>query len=351
VLTAQFGLGSSRYVDRSYRPERINQFLSQLQERVERLPGVSAVTFAQCVPFTGNENNTQFEMLERPTGRDNKPSAQLRFVSPGYFAALQIPVKAGRDFTQRDDPQAPNVMLVNEAFAREHFNGTSPIGQRLKLGWGGDDPKEIVGVIGDVRHRGLGDDVRSEMYVPQAQFPNAGITLIVRTQNNPEALTSLLKKEIRALDPELPVTDIKTLQQYRHETLAVPRFNSFLLGGFATLALVLTLIGLYGVMSYSVTRRTPEIGIRMALGASAADVLQMIIKQGARLVGLGITIGLIGAFALTRLLQTLLYDVRPTDALTYAAVSGLLAFVALLACYLPARRATQVDPLVALRCE
>ena len=351
VLTAQFGLGSNKYVGRDYRPERINQFLQQLKERVESLPGVRAVTNAQCVPFTGNENNTQFELVARPTGQDKKPTAQLRFVSPGYFEALQISVKAGRDFTPRDDPPAPQVMLVNEAFVREHFNGVTPLGQQMKLGWGGDEPKVIVGVIGDVRHRGLGDSVRPEMYVPQAQFPNAGITLIVRTQGDPANLVSLLRKEMRALDPELPVTDIKTLAQFRAETLAVPRFNSYLLGGFAVLALALTLIGLYGVMSYSVTQRTPEIGIRMALGASATDVLQMIVKQGARLVGLGLVLGLLGAFAVTRVLQNFLYGVRATDPVTFVAMAVLLSFVALLACYLPARRATQVDPLSALRYE
>ncbi len=351
ILTAQFGLGSNRYVDRTYSPARINQFLSQLQERVERLPGVKAVTNAQCVPFSGNENNTQFEIVERPAPANAKPAAQLRFVSPGYFDALQIPLQAGRALTPQDNPSTPNVMLVNKAFVREHLSGESPLGKRMKLGWGGDAPKEIVGVVGDVRHRGLGDDVRPEMYVPQAQFANAGITLIVRTQGDPLNLVNQLKQEIRALDPALPVTDIKTLAQFRQETLAVPRFNSFLLGGFALLALLLTLVGLYGVMSYSVTQRTPEIGIRMALGASATDVLRMIVAQGARLVAFGLALGLVGAFALTRVLQNLLYDVRTTDPLTFALMALLLASVALLACYWPARRATQVDPLIALRRE
>ena len=351
ILTAQFGLGGSRYVDRSYSPVRINQFLSQLQERVERLPGVKAVTNAQCVPFTGNENNTQFDIIERPAPSDAKSAAQLRFVSPGYFDALQIPLTAGRTITPQDQPQAPNVMLVNEAFVREHLHGESPLGKKLKLGWGGDAPKEIVGVVGDIRHRGLGDDARPEMYVPQAQFANAGITLIVRTQGDPLNLVNQLKQTIRALDPGLPVTDIKTLAQFRQETLAVPRFNSFLLGGFALLAVALTLVGLYGVMSYSVTQRTPEIGIRMALGASATDVLRMIVAQGARLVALGLAFGLVGAFALTRVLQNLLYDVRTTDPLTFALMALLLAGVALLACYWPARRATRVDPLIALRRE
>jgi putative ABC transport system permease protein len=344
ILTAQFGLGGARYLGQGFRPEAINQFLAQLQERIERLPGVRAVTYAQCVPFTGNENNTRFDLIERPAPPDAKPAAQLRFISPGYFETLQIPLKAGRAFTPRDDPQAPNVMLVNEAFVREYLRDETVIGRHLKLGWGGDAPKEIVGVVGDVRHRGLGDDVRPEMYVPQAQFPNTDITLAVRTQNDPLMLSNMVKKEVRALDPALAVTDIKTLNQFRRETLATPRFNSFLLGGFALLALLLTLVGLYGVMSYSVTQRTPEIGIRMALGASAADVLRMIVAQGARLIAVGLALGLVGACALTRVLQNLLYDVRPTDPLTFALTALLLATVTLLACYWPARRATQVDP-------
>lgn len=351
TLTMQLTLGGPRYGGEMEKPEKLNTFLDALTARIKALPGVNAVAHAQCVPLTGQENNTAFQIIGDSRGAGEKPAAQLRFVSADYFQALNIPLINGRAFTDRDNPQALPVALVNEAFVREHFNGANPIGKKLKMGWGGEAPKEIVGVVGNVRHRSLGDSVRAEMYVPQAQFANAGITLIVRTAVSPESLINAVKQQVRELDPALPLTAIKTLDTYRHEALALPRFNTFLLGIFALLALVLTLVGLYGVMSYSVTQRTQEIGIRMALGAQARDVLQMIVGQGMKLVGAGVLLGLAGALVVTRLLQTWLYEVSASDPLTFAGVALLLGLVALLACYFPARRATQVDPLVALRRE
>ena len=350
TLTLQFSLSGARYRGALERPDKLNSFLSALTERIKALPGVAAVAQAQCVPLTGQENNTGFQIVGSTTGE--KPAAQLRFISPGYFDALQIPLRAGRVFTERDTPQAPTVMLVNEAFVREHLRGVNPVGQKLKLGWGGEAPKEIVGVVGDVRHRSLSDMARAEMYVPQAQFANAGITLIVRTEQvKPESLVNAVKEQVRALDPTLPLTAIKTLAGYREEALALPRFNTFLLGVFAALALMLTLIGLYSVLSYSVTQRIPEIGLRMALGAQPGDVLRMVVGQGMKLVGLGLLLGWASALVVTRFLQSWLYAVDARDPLTFASVALLLTSVAALACYLPARRATQVDPLIALRCD
>jgi putative ABC transport system permease protein len=355
TLTMQMSLSGERYDDPQFdgkmeNPWRANAFLSELTERVKRLPGVTDVASAQCVPLTGIENNTGFRILG-DTRSGEKPSAQLRFISPGYFHALGIPLVAGRDFTDRDNPQSAPVMLVNEAFAREHFGGENPLGKKLGLGWGGDAPKEVVGVVGNVRHRSLSDSARAEMYVPQAQFANAGITLIVRSRANPESLINSVKQQIRALDPELPVTDIKTLDAYRDEALATPRFNAFLLGALSLLALALTLVGLYGVMSYGVAQRTREIGVRMALGAQTGDVLKMVVREGMALTLVGVSLGLAGAFAVTRFLRQFLYDVSPTDPLTLAFVTALLTLVAFLACWIPARRATKVDPLVALRYE
>jgi len=202
-----------------------------------------------------------------------------------------------------------------------------------------------------VRHRALSDAARPEMYVPQAQFANAGITLLVRSSLKLESLIAPIKKEIHALDPQLPITDIKTLDEFRADSLAVPRFNTLLLGLFAGLALLLTAVGLYGVMSYSVTQRTNEIGIRLALGAQIGDVLRLIIGQGMRLVVTGVLIGLAASIALTRLMASLLFEVSATDPLTSAGVASLLIGIVLLACYLPARRATKVDPMIALRRE
>lgn len=351
TLTMQLSLGSAKYRGEMERPDKINSFLAELTERVKALPGVTAVANAQCVPLTGQENNTAFQILGDAGATGEKPAAQLRFISQEYFSTLGIPVTSGRAFTERDNPQSPPVMLVNEAFVREHFNGENPIGKKLQLGWGGESPKEIVGVVGNVRHRSLSDATRAEMYIPQAQFANAGITLIVRSSVKPESLISAVKQQVQALDPEIPLTAIKTLDAYRQEALALPRFNTFLIGVFAFLALVLTLVGLFGVMSYSVTQRTQEIGIRMALGAQMKDVLRMIVGQGMKLVAVGLLLGWAGAFAVTRLLQSWLYEVSPNDPLTFAGVALLLGTVALLACWIPARRATKVDPMIALRCE
>ncbi|MGE3732364.1 MAG: ABC transporter permease [Blastocatellales bacterium] len=351
TLTMQMSLGNARYQDEMENPKRLNNFLSELRRRVTQLPGVTDLAYAQCVPFTGKENNTIFEIMTGANQFSEKPAAQLRFISPEYFRVLNIPVKSGRVFTDRDNPQSAPVMLVNEAFVREYFPDESPIGRKLKLGWGGDAPKEIVGVVGNVRHRSLSDDPRAEMYVPQAQFYNAGVTLIVRSSASPESLVSSIKEQIRALDPSLPLTNIKTLEAWRNEVLAQPRFNTFLLGVFASLAVVLALVGLYGVMSYSVTQRTQEIGVRMALGAQSLDVMRLVVTQGLKLIGSGVLLGLIGALAVTRLLQSWLFGIGASDPATFIIVSLLLGLVALAACWIPARRATKVDPMVALRCE
>lgn len=351
TLTMELSLSGSRYNGEMNNPEAMNRFLSAMTESVRALPGVVAVAHAQCVPLTGQENNTGFELVATNGASNEKPSAQLRFISAGYFNALSIPFVSGRDFSELDTPQSPPVMLVNEAFVREHFSGENPLGKKLKLGWGGNAPKEIVGIVGDVRHRSLSDAARPEMYVPQSQWANAGVTLIVRSQGDPGALINPIKQRIRALDSEIPITSVKTLDTWRGEALAFPRFTAFLLGVFALLALTLTIVGLYGVISYSVMQRTAEIGIRMALGAQTGDVMKMVIAQGMKLVVAGTVIGSFGALALARLLQSQLYGVSPADPLTFGAIALLLAAVAFAACWFPARRAANVDPMIALRCE
>ena len=353
TLTAQLILTGSRYSSADQSPDRLNRFLDALSERVRALPGVSDVSYAQSVPLTGIENNTSFEIAERPLASGDRPSAQLRFIGADYFGLLNIPVRAGRAFNADDTPRSANVAIVNEAFVRSHFNGENPVGRHLKLGWGGDAPKEIVGVVGDVRHRSLSDAVRPEMYVPQAQFANAGVTLLVRakTSGSADALIGPVSAAVRELDPEMPLGEVKSLDAWREATLAVPRFNTALLGGLSVLALVLTLVGLYGVMSYSVAQRAPEMGIRMAIGASGAAVLRLILGEGMRLVGAGIALGLVAATMLTRVMASFLFDVSATDPLTLTGISLLLGIVATLACWVPARRATTVDPMIALRSE
>jgi putative ABC transport system permease protein len=351
ILTMQMSLSGQRYRGKDFAPQRINSFLQQLTERVKQLPGVREVSFAQCVPFTSIDNNTVFNIVERPYAKGQQPTAQLRFIGLDYFKTLNIPQLEGRDFGEPDNPDAPPVVIINEAFARQYFAGENPLGKRLKLGWGGEDEKEIVGIVGNVRHRSLSDQARAEMYVPQAQFPNAGITLLVRGSLQSETLIASVKKEVYALDAELPLTEIKTLEDFRAQTLALPRFNTLLLTLFAGLALALTIVGLYGVISYSVSQRTREIGIRMAMGAQQSDVLKLVIKQGLLLTCIGVACGLSAAMALTRLLKSLLYEVTATDIWTFAAIALLFLFVALLACIAPARRATKVDPMIALRYE
>ncbi|HKS41988.1 MAG TPA: FtsX-like permease family protein, partial [Blastocatellia bacterium] len=351
ILTAQMVLPGSRYFDDQMSPERINTFLNSLTERIKNSPGVRDVSFAQSVPLTSIENSTRFDIPARPFSKGQQPSAQLRFIGLDYFKTLNIAELDGRDFTPRDNPQSRSVVIVNEAFAQEYFKGENPLGKKLKLGWGGDDPKEIVGVVGNVRHRSLSDDARPEMYVPQAQFGNAGITLLVRSNVKPESLIATIKTEVHALDPELPLTEIKTLDEYRADSVALPRFNTFLLSLFAGLALLLTVVGLYGVISYTVTQRTHEIGIRMALGAAPRNVLKLIVGQAMQMACIGVAIGLVASFFLTRLMSSLLYGVSATDPLTFVLISLLLTGVALGACFVPARRAMKVDPMVALKYE
>lgn len=353
TLTAQLFPTGSRYSTGDFKPDRLNQFLAALTDRVRALPGVSDVSHAQSVPFTGIENNTRFSIVDAPQ-RGDQPQAQLRFVGADYFRLLEIPVKQGRAFTASDRPGAPDVAIINESFARSHFGGVNPLGRRLKLGWGGDEPKEIVGVVGDVRHRSLGDETRPEMYVPQAQFPNAGITLLVRTKpsvDSPDRLSGAVVAAVRSIDPEMPVTMVRSLDSWRDATLATPRLNAALLTGLSLAALLLTLVGLYGVMSYSVAQRAREMGLRMAIGARAGDVERLVLGEGMRLVALGIVIGVPAALTLTRLMTSLLYGVNASDPATYLVITALLSGVAALACLVPARRATRVDPMVALRCD
>jgi putative ABC transport system permease protein len=351
ILTMQMSLSTGRYLGKDFRPERINTFLNQLTERIKPLPGVRDVSFAQCVPLTPSENNTSFNIVERPFPKGQHPTAQLRFIGLGYFKTLDFRQIDGRDFSERDNPEAPPVVIINEAFARDYFNGENPLGKKLELGWGGDDAKEIIGIVSNVRHRSLSDSARPEMYVPQAQFPNAGITLLVRSTLSPESLIGPIKQEVHALDPELPLTAIKTLEQYRSDVLALPRFNTFLLCLLAGLALILTVVGLFGVISYSVSQRTREIGIRQALGAQGKDVLKLIVKQGLLLTLIGVVFGLSIAYAATRVMKSLLYEVTVTDPVIFIGIAVLLIMVALLACLIPARRATKVDPIIALRHE
>jgi putative ABC transport system permease protein len=261
----------------------------------------------------------------------------------------------GRDFTERDDPRGHPVVIINEAFQRRFFHNEDPIGKRIRpsASSGGGEPemREIIGIVGDVK-TSLATEAQPEFYAPYAQLPiTNSLTLALRTDIDPRSLIGAARAEAQSLDKELPVFEIKTLDQHFNAAVAPPRFYALLLTIFAGVALILTMIGLYGVLAYAIAQRTHEIGIRMALGAQARDVLWLVIGQGMRLTLVGVVIGLGSALALTRLLKTLLFGVGTTDPLTFTIIALLLTFVALMACWIPARRATKVDPITALRFE
>jgi putative ABC transport system permease protein len=272
-----------------------------------------------------------------------------------YFQTMQMPLRTGRNFGPQDFlPQSPQVGIVNDAMVRQYFPNEDPLGKRVR--WARDPEVHwmtIIGVVGDVKHFGLDLPDLPALYSPytQANPWKRWMTFVARTQADPAAMTQAIKKQIWKVDPQLPVSKVKTMSEVSAASFAARRFNMLLLAIFAGLALLLAAVGIYGVMSYAVTQRTQEIGIRMALGARGTDVLKLVIRNGLTLTLIGVAIGLAGAVALTRLLTTLLFGVTPTDATTFVAVSVVLIVIALLACYLPARRATKVDPLVALRYE
>jgi putative ABC transport system permease protein len=257
-------------------------------------------------------------------------------------------VLRGRALTEGDSADATPVVVINETMAQRFWPGEDALGKRIKVGRA---TREIVGIVGDVKHQRLDADLTAEMYVPYPQNPSRSLDFVVRTAAEPSALAAAARNEFRNIDQDQPISQITTLAQLRSRSVTQPRFNTLLLGLFATIALALAAVGVYGVMSYSITLRTHEIGIRMALGARAGDVLKLVVKQGMALALIGMTLGLTASLALTRLMSDLLFDVRPTDPLTFLAVSLLLTFVVLLAALVPARRATKVDPMVALRCE
>jgi putative ABC transport system permease protein len=272
----------------------------------------------------------------------------LRFISPNYFRTMNIPLVVGRSFTAADTTTAPHVAIVNEAFVRRHLASLAPLGQKLRRG---ETTDEIVGVVGDFKYEGLQTDAEPEIYIPHAQNGFGGMTLVVRTRVSPESLTAAVQRAIWQVETNAVISRVMTMQELLSELTARARFILLLLSVFALVALLLTGVGIYGVLAYTVAQNTREIGIRMALGAGQRDVFKLVIRHGMLLALLGAAAGLAAAIALTRLMKALLFSVAPTDPLTFTGVLLLLALVTLLACWIPARRATKVDPLIAIKYE
>jgi predicted permease len=332
-------------------------FFQQLLARISTVPGVRSASMESFPPLTGLGAATGVHLLSQPPlAVADLPVANVRVVGPDYFAAMSIPLRVGRLFNAQELAEEKHVAIINQSFAQKYLHGTNPLGQKAVIYMKSDaesesQPSEIIGVVGDVHQLGLDTTPEPTVYWPHPELVMSGMTILVRSSNDPLAALSTIRNQLQQMDPELPMAAVATMDQLLADSLSRSRFTMLLLGIFAVVALVLAAVGIYGLIAYSVTQRTQELGIRIALGAERRDVLRLVFVQGTRLTLLGVAIGVLGALALSRLLGSLLFGVSATDPLTFAGVACLLVVVALLACFFPARRATRVDPMVALRYE
>ncbi|HEY2802159.1 MAG TPA: ABC transporter permease, partial [Chthoniobacterales bacterium] len=352
LLTARIGLPVSVYQNN----ENIVEFYQKLLPKIRALPGVESASAIVPLPLSSSNMVTDFDLAEHPLPEGQRNDAPVRLIATDYFSTAGIPVREGRVFSEHDTMQSAPVVIVNELFAKKYFPGRSAVGRRITPGFSADEGKpkmrEIIGVVGDVKHRSLGKDDTPEMYLPLTQIPFDIMSLVVRTRvTNPTSLTNEVQAQLASVDPDIPLTNVRVFEDYISQSLARPRFNALLLSIFAGVALLLTAIGIYGVMAYSVAQRTNEIGIRMALGAAKSSIFRLIVGQAMGLVAISVVVGVVGAFAATRLLNSLLFGVGAADPVTFGAIVLLISGVAFLAAWLPARRAAQVDPIVALRTE
>jgi putative ABC transport system permease protein len=352
LLTASFDLSETRY-----NADQQDRFVNTLLEKLNNQPGVSSAAGAIPLPLSDNNFSVSFNLLDHPVPEANQPSAAFYVVTSGFFETMRMPLVRGRFFNGHDQRNSPPVMVVNAAFAQKFFPNEDPIGKRIEIG-AGEGParekyktREVVGVVGNLRNNELGQEPLAAYYIPLPQLMWGPPTLIIRTAAQPAAVAAEVGKVLRSMDSEAPLYDVRTMNDYLALDLGRARFQATLLGLFAGIALLLTAVGLYGVMAQSVAQRTQEIGIRMAMGASRENVRTMVLRSGTFLSLTGTMIGVVGALAFARLIESLLYQIPPRDPTTYFGVCAILAIVALLASYVPAMRATRLDPMVALRYE
>jgi putative ABC transport system permease protein len=344
VLTMRLELPEKKYPS----IDKTTGFYTDLESRVAVLPGVESVGFISELPMTGQPNDMPYRVEGRGGPTDFEFDDDFRRTSKGYFSTLGIPLLRGRNFTDQEVRDSAKVIIVSDLLVKQVFPNEEPLGKRLVLALS-EKSFEIIGVVGDVRHRALEAQPSPAMYFPT--FDGGWMNLVIRTKGEPTNLATAVRREVRSIDRDQPIADVKTMNEWLANSVSAPRYRTLLLTIFALIALVLASTGIYGVMSYSVTQRTHEIGVRMALGARHFDVLKLVVRQGMSLVFIGVVIGILAAVALTRVLDSVLFEIRPKDPLTFTVVAVVLPVVALLACYIPARRATRVDPLIALRYE
>ena len=346
IFTAQLALPAQRY-----NGDKLAAFYENLYQRLSNLPGSTSAALTDRVPLTGGTTPAPVAVMGRPLPpMSERPQANRHLVSPKYFSTLGIPIKAGRDFDERDNARVPHVAIINETFARRHFAGEDPIGKTLITGMA-QRPSQIVGVVADVRGQNLNTPPGADYFLPALQRPELFTNILVRANGNPAAMAGTVREALRSVDPDLPLLQPAALTTRIAQTVANRKLALVLLGSFAGLALLLASLGVYSVMAHLVAFRTAEIGIRMALGASPGAVLRMVLGHGRRLTLIGIAIGGVAGFAVSRLLQQVLFEVDPADPVIYVAVSAILLLVAEFASFLPARRATRIDPVLALRME
>ena len=350
VLTMRLAPLSTKYPKGQQKVE----FFRQVLERIRNLPGVESAGAVLSLPLGGDTLNVGRSFIRegRPMTPEESANAGYLVATPDYFRVMQIPLITGRAFTEQDSEESPKVVIINETMARRFWSSENPIGKRMTIWRDEKFPREIVGVVGDTKPSTLGGEPAPQMYVPHAQDAGWGaMTLVIRTATEPTTLIGTVRQEILSFDKSQPVYNIKTMNDVVSTSLAASRISMLLISVFAGVALLLAMLGIYGITAYYVTQRTHEIGIRMALGAQTGDVLKLVVKQGMVLALIGLAIGLVAAFAITRVMASLLYGVSATDPLTFITVSVLLVGVALIACLIPARKATKVDPMIALRYE